>query len=70
METSLPNTHFEDTPIEFKEINPGDFSEYYSVDEKIVIEPNEEGFISDALQPLFDEGFDIQNTVVINAGVG
>lgn len=70
MKTSLPNTYFEDIPIEFKEINPIDFNEYYSVDEKIIIEPNEEGFISDVLQPIFDEGFDTQNTVVINAGVG
>lgn len=62
-----------DIPIEFKEINPSDFdSRYYNVEDKIVIEPNDDddGFISDSLMPILHKGFDEKNTVVINAGVG
>ena len=60
-----------DIPIEFKEINPSDFdSKYYNVEEKITIEPNKEGYISDSLLPTLKAGFDIKSTVVINAGVG
>lgn len=60
-----------DIPIEFKEINKSDFdSRYYHVEDKIVIEPNDEGFISESLLPILHKGFDEKNTVVINAGVG
>lgn len=60
-----------DIPIEFKEINPSDFdSQYYKVEQKIIIKPNKKGFISDELLPILEKGFDVKNTVVINAGVG
>ena len=67
---NLPNIHFEDTPIEFKQINPSDFNEHYIVDEKIIIEPDDNGYISEAIKPYFDEEFEISKTVVINSGVG
>jgi len=58
-------------PIEFKQINPEDFdSNYYNVSPKEIIEPNEEGYINDALTPILDSSKDVKSTVVINAGVG
>lgn len=54
-------------PFEFKEINPSDFLGYETV-EKIVIEPDENGFIYSSLRNEFD--FAEQNTLVINAAVG
>ncbi|OOG76933.1 DEAD/DEAH box helicase family protein [Flavobacterium sp. A45] len=66
----LPNIHFQDFPIEFKEINPSDFP-YFEVEnnrEKIIIQPNEQGFINEALQDQIS--LEHQNTIVVNAGVG
>lgn len=54
-------------PFEFKEINPSDF-QGYDVGEKIIIEPDENGFIYNSLNEVFD--FEINNTLVINAAVG
>lgn len=54
-------------PFEFKEINPSDFRGY-EVEDKIIIEPDENGFIYDSLKDAFD--FDGNNTLVINAAVG
>lgn len=77
---NLPNSHFQDFPIEFKEINPKDFkySGLYGKDRngfeiennrtKIIIEPNEKGFINEAVQNNIQ--IDTKNTVVINAAVG
>jgi len=70
MNNTLPNSYFEDYPIEFKQINPSDFNEHYNVDEKIQISPNDEGYISDSLMPILEAGYEVQNTIVINAGVG
>lgn len=68
--TILPNSYFQDYPIEFKQINPSDFNEYYTVNEKIQITPDDNGYISDALMPILEANYEIQNTIVINAGVG
>ena len=54
-------------PFEFKEINPSDF-QGYEVEEKIIIEPDGNGFIYNSLNEVFD--FDTNNTLVINAAVG
>lgn len=54
-------------PFEFKEINPSDFLGY-EVEEKIIIEPDGNGFIYNSLNEVFD--FDTNNTLVINAAVG
>lgn len=75
----LPNIHFQDFPIEFKEINPEDFQQLemtrdgiknrgFDVDEKIVISPNGDGYITESL--LSNIHLDIKNTVVVNAAVG
>ncbi|HSD08182.1 DEAD/DEAH box helicase [Flavobacterium sp.] len=66
----LLNIHFQNFPIEFKEINPDDFP-HFDVEnsrEKIIIEPNENGFINEALQAQISLAH--KNTVVVNAGVG
>lgn len=66
-----PNIHFEGTPIEFKEINPKDFDrELYNVEPKEIIEPNDDGFISEKLLPILTKDLNNKNTTVINAGVG
>ena len=59
---ALPNIHFQDFPIEFKEINPQDFP-LFNVDDKIIIEPNRLGWINEQLQSniILDE----KNTVWI-----
>ena len=66
----LPNIHFADFPIEFKEINPSDFPEFIieNNNQKVIIEPNSEGYIND----IFQEQIDLlhKNTVVVNAAVG
>lgn len=68
---SALNFELIDIPIEFKEINPSDFdSQYYKVEDKIIITPDEKGFISHELLPELEKGIDEKNTVVINAGVG
>lgn len=70
----LPNIHFQDFPIEFKEINPSDFkindenSNGFNVSPKVVIEPNEHGFIYESLIEHIQ--LDIKDTTVINAPVG
>ncbi|MDB0600279.1 DEAD/DEAH box helicase family protein [Tenacibaculum maritimum] len=68
---NIDNSLFENTPIEFKEINPEDFdSKLYNVKPKIVIEPNDDGYISDELLPILTADLDNKNTTIINAGVG
>lgn len=73
----LPNIHFQDFPIDFKEINPIDFkcnnsfgirTNGFDVAEKIIIEPNEKGYIYHNLKPHLD--LNSKDTVVINAPVG
>ena len=73
----LPNIHFQDFPIEFKKINPIDFkykdslgikTNGFEVPEKIIIEPNEKGYIYESLNPHLH--LEEKNTVVINAPVG
>ncbi len=59
---------FLDFPIKFKEVNPEDFGSPFEVDEKIIIKPNNDGYINDEIQKNID--LDTKNTVVINAGVG
>lgn len=61
-------SEFDGFPIEFKEVNPEDFKEPFEVDEKIIIEPNEHGYINEALQS--NILLDHKNTVVVNAAVG
>ena len=58
-----------DFPIQFKEINYSDFPNYLPSDEeKIIITPNAEGYISDELYNEID--LDRKDTTIINAGVG
>lgn len=66
----LPNLHFQDFPIEFKEINPSDFPEFEieNNNEKIIIVPNDDGYINDVFQPHIELRH--KNTVVVNASVG
>lgn len=64
---NLPNSYFEDFPIEFKQINPEDFPTSHTT-EKIIISPDEQGFIKDSLASHIE--LQDKNTVVINAGVG
>lgn len=63
----IENTSFEDYPIEFKEVNPEDFTGFY-VQDKVTIKPNDKGYISDVLKPEVD--LEEKSTLVINAGVG
>lgn len=66
---NLPNSHFEDFPIEFKQINPEDFSSTgFNVEEKVIIEPNDNGYIFDALRRVIS--ISDKKTVVVNAPVG
>ncbi len=73
----LPNEFFEDFPIEFKEINPKDFKikdnkgirkNGFEVSPKVLIEPNEKGYIYDSLNPHLQ--LEKKDTTVINAPVG
>ena len=68
----LPSKYFENFPIEFKKINPEDFRDEeqlnFNVGEKIMIEPNADGYIYDSLKNQI-EMFE-KSTVVINAPVG
>jgi len=74
---------FDTFPIEFKEINPEDFQYVFGISggrisrtdftienrgNKIIIEPNDDGYINDNLQGLIE--LESKNTVVINAAVG
>ena len=61
-------SEFDGFPIEFKEVNPEDFKKPFEVDEKIIIEPNVQGYINEALQS--NILLDYKNTVVVNAAVG
>ncbi|WP_278352875.1 DEAD/DEAH box helicase [Chryseobacterium gleum] len=63
----LPNSHFDSFPIDFKQINKDDFPDF-SVSDKIVISPNDDGFIGEAL--ISNMNLEEKNTVVINAAVG
>lgn len=67
---NLPNSYFEGFPIEFKKINPEDFPgfEIENDNKKVIIEPNDGGYISDAFQAEID--LRSKNTVVVNAAVG
>lgn len=77
---ALPNIHFQDFPIEFKEINEIDFPLSYSIEDgnlekkgfrvskKIIIEPDVNGYIFEALKENIN--LEDKNTVVINAAVG
>ena len=38
-----------DTPIDYKKISPEDFSKYIFDEGKIVIEPNKDGYITQAI---------------------
>ncbi|WP_435255511.1 DEAD/DEAH box helicase family protein [Tenacibaculum sp. A30] len=82
---SSENSSFNNYPIEFKEINPEDFTLTYNLDgttstkdafiiedngDKIIIEPNEHGYLSDSLLPILETDLKNKNTVIINAGVG
>lgn len=65
----LPNKHFQGFPIEYKQINPEDFSSAgFDVEEKVIIEPNGDGYIFDALRRVI--GISDKKTVVVNAPVG
>jgi len=65
----LPNEHFQNFPIEFKEINPDEFrSVGFDVQDKVIIEPNNDGYIFDALKDTIS--ISEKNTVVVNAPVG
>ena len=83
MKLKIDKEVFKDYPIEFKEVNPIDFtttiddegkstkSDEFIIDNngcKIVIEPNRKGYINDTLQKEIQ--LEIKNTVVINAAVG
>lgn len=64
---NILNEHFENFPIKFKEINPEHFEEF-QVEDKIMISPDEEGYITEELHSKIV--LEDKNTVVINAGVG
>jgi len=65
---NIDNNPFDGFTIEFKEINPTDFNDNFIVDDKVIIEPNEDGYINEVLQS--NISLDTKNTVVINAAVG
>lgn len=83
MQLEITNSTFNNYPIEFKEINPEDFQYIFNPNgtreerncfeiendgEKIIISPNEEGYINEELQKHIH--LEHKNTVVINAAVG
>ncbi|WP_252339336.1 DEAD/DEAH box helicase family protein [Riemerella anatipestifer] len=83
MQLEITNSAFQDYPIEFKEINPEDFQYIFNPDgtreerncfeienngEKIIVSPNEDGYINEELQSHIE--LEHKNTVVINAAVG
>ncbi|ADQ82404.1 DEAD/DEAH box helicase family protein [Riemerella anatipestifer] len=83
MQLEITNSAFQDYPIEFKKINPEDFQYIFNPDgtreerncfeienngEKIIISPNEDGYINEELQSHIE--LEHKNTVVINAAVG
>lgn len=68
---SLLDFELIDLPIEFKQINPNDFDiSLYNVEPKIIISPNEKGYISEQVTTKLTPTLHKKNTVVINAGVG
>jgi hypothetical protein len=67
---NFDNSLFENTPIEFKEINHTDFdSDLYNVEPKEIVKPIK-GYLSDNLIPILTKDLHNKNTTVINAGVG
>ena len=83
MELKIDKDIFKDYAIEFKEVNPEDFTQSIDLDgnvksrdifeidnggKKIIIKPNDDGYINDELQKSID--LNTKNTVVINAAVG
>jgi len=83
MKLKIDKDIFKDYPIEFKEVNPEDFTQtidlngnvkhrdVFDIDndgKKIIIKPNGDGYINDEIQKNID--LDTKNTVVINAAVG
>lgn len=68
---SLIDFELIELPIEFKQINPQDFdSILYKVEPKVIITPNDEGYISEQITSLLNPTLHKKNTVIINAGVG
>ena len=63
----LPNKYFEDFPIEYKELNPNDFSEVFSV-QKAMLELDGMEYLNDVIQQKIKTFR--KNTVVINTPVG
>ena len=60
-----------DLPIEFKQVNPEDFdSTLYKAEPKVIITPNDKGYISEQIISSLNPTLHTKNTVVINAGVG
>ncbi|HIC8644180.1 TPA: DEAD/DEAH box helicase family protein [Elizabethkingia meningoseptica] len=68
----LANKDFIDFPIEFKQINPEDFKgaggKGLNVSDKVVVKPDNNGYIYEALKEKID--LSEKNTVVVNAPVG
>ncbi len=68
---SLIDFELIELPIEFKQINPQDFdSTLYNVEPKVIITPNDEGYISEQITSVLNPTLHKKNTVIINAGVG
>lgn len=63
---NLPNIHFQDFPIDFKQINPEDFPNF-EVEEKVKLEIKD-GFIGNSFIHNLD--FEASDTTVLNCGVG
>ncbi|WP_375191204.1 DEAD/DEAH box helicase family protein [Chryseobacterium sp.] len=63
----LPNKYFEDFPIEFKQINPEDFSKIFKT-EKTTVELEAMSYLNDVVQK--EMKIQRKNTVVINTPVG
>ena len=59
-----------DIPIEFKTVRPEDFGSDLYESTFTTIKPNNKGYISEELLPILDREFELNNTIVINAGVG
>ena len=68
--TTYTEEPIEGVPIEFKQINKEDFNEHYSVEDKIIIDVSDKGYLDERFKQLLDEDSENINTTVINAGVG
>ena len=64
---NLPNSHFEDFPIEYKKLNPEDFSKQFSI-KKTYIDLKGIAYLNDVVQK--EIRLHKKNTVVINTPVG